>query len=248
MGLDEFATQYSGTQTRIDRSKIPVYRLGMNSPIVYRCAIAKQIPKNPEGFAGRIVETFRDNEFRDNDLFSVEIARSPWIDFRLSDRALATWLNDFIPMPLSPPKNNASSRIDLCQYAHARCLSLLYSASRAGLITLHPPEKCWHWQWTAPQTIPWLASSQLCLQQPAETALIAAFIDLCDRAAADRVRNWETQALNLSHKILAGDRACQIWGQPLDLARARLALVAVAQRILCWILQEKLMTIPWLEC
>ncbi|MEM9542087.1 MAG: hypothetical protein AAGA60_21645 [Cyanobacteria bacterium P01_E01_bin.42] len=227
--------------------EIPVYRLKSNDPIVYRCAIAKQVSGNAEEFAHKIV-----GKFGQNGGFSATITRSPWLDFRLSDRALVTWLHEIIHLHSLPIENCAASDWNLYQYAHARCLSLLYSASRQGLIVLYPSEKCLHWQWYEPKIIPWLDSeasiSQLRGQHSTENALIAAAIDLCDRAISQQKTDWEKQALQLSQKILACDRACRIWGQPLDLAIARLGRIAVAQRILSWILQEKLMIIPWLEC
>lgn len=226
---------------------IPVYRLKSDYPIVYRCAIAQQISGNAEDFARKIVERFRQDP-----RFSVEIARSPWIDFRLSNRALANWLHDAIRIQSLSLQNCTASGCNLSQYTHARCLSLLYSASRQGLIVLHPWEKDLNWQWCEPKTIPWLDFSSdfssLRWQHPTETALIAGAIDLCDREVTRQTTDWKKQALRFSERILACDRACRIWGQPLDLARGRLGSIAIAQRILSWILQEKLMVIPWLEC
>ena len=227
----------------LDVEKIPVYRLKSNFPIIYRCAIAQQVSENAEELAGKIVE-----RLSENGLFSVEIRRSPWIDFRWRDRALASIFNNLLNLHFIQLQNCSASGFNLWQYAHARCLSVLYSASRGGLIALHPSEKCQYWQWCEPTVIHWLKASQWRLQHPAETALIAEIIDLCDRETIQTARNWEKQALNLGQKILACDRACRIWGQPLDLARARLGLIAVAQRLLGWLLQEKLTIIPWVEC
>lgn len=242
MQSDEFKN-FDSFATR----EIPIYRLKSDYPIVYRCAIAKQVTGNAEEFASNIVDKFR----RDRRFF-VEITRSPWIDFYWHDRALVNWLHDAIHRPSLSLQNCTVSGCNLYQYTHARCLSLLYSASRQGLIVLHPSAKCLDWQWNEPKIIPWLDSSSASLrlrwQHPTETALIAAAIDLCDREVTQQTTNWEKQALRLSEKILACDRACRIWGQPLDLARARLGAIAIAQRILSWILQEKLMVIPWLEC
>jgi arginyl-tRNA synthetase len=236
---NDFQTQYTFKSALTCAEIIPVYRVKSSFPIIYRCAIAKQVTAKAEEFARRLVEKLRENQ-----LFSVEILRSPWLDFRLSDRALASWLDDLLKLSPPPLPNLATSGFNLSQYTHARCLSLLYSASRDGLIALQPSPKSLSWQWCAPSSIPW----QSCWQHPAEIALIVELVDLCDRARGDRVRSWQKQALNLSQKILDCDRACRIRGQPLEISRARLGLIAVAQRILGWILQEKLMVIPWLEC
>lgn len=245
--LDDLKTQYSDRYSDKSASQIPLYRVKSPSSIIYRCPIALQFPDRAVEFAHKIVERFVE-KFGDRHRFSVEIVRSPWIDFRLGDRALADWLQELLRKPLSLPQKNTPSQIDLCQYVHARCLSLLYSAARDQLITLYPLQKCLNWQWQEPQSIPWLESSQLRLQHPTESALIAELVDIGDRTIGKKAENWHKLALQLGDRFLACDRACRIWGQPVELARARLALVAVVQRVLHWILQEKLRVIPWLEC
>lgn len=144
----------------------------------------------------------------------------------------------------------------VCQYAYARCCSLLHLAETKHL---------WAWQLqrdaknsgsdAIAAQIPWLTSEgDWRLTHPAEQALIAELATTLDTLA-----NWEISQTALGEKVLlklvthlaetflAFHSACRFWGEPQktapDLVQARLGLVEVTRSLLGILLREGLKVI-----
>jgi len=130
------------------------------------------------------------------------------------------------------------------QYAHARCCSLLQMAHRERLIVIKSrnfDNKSWVWKVESPRSIPWLdREEKICFNLPAELDLIIQLIavldDLYCPEPTGQSLNWLKTALNLSQAFQTFYSQCRIWGeiksQNLNLAQARLGLVAIAQSVL----------------
>jgi arginyl-tRNA synthetase len=125
-------------------------------------------------------------------------------------------------------------------------------AQREGLISLR--QTSWHtssafWLAVSPNPIPWLNSGQqLCLEHPAERALIVQLLALLDELYCPRSShqpiNWHKAALDLSQTFQTFYSGCQIWGevknQNISLSQARLGLVLITQSVLRLLLQDRL--------
>lgn len=255
---------------------IPLQRLPDHNQIIYRSAIAfklassqpdrldlaKQImaalPSTNELSQQHHLKTlqllqspaspkFRKEPLRLN--FQVNVVSPGWLEFRLTDRSLAAWLQnlinaDFVKFANNPTKN--TSNCFSVQYAHARCCSLLALADQQGLITLKDR------QLIEPYPIPWLQDvseatdqpRQLCLVHPAEKRLIALVLDILEDMENLEPRRGLKLALALSQAWEEFFKHCRIWGevktQTPKLAQARLGLVAVTQSILRSLLQDYL--------
>ncbi|WP_250124116.1 DALR anticodon-binding domain-containing protein [Chroococcidiopsis sp. CCMEE 29] len=198
--------------------------------------------------------------------FTVQVVPPGWIHFELTNPKLASWLQHLTQMPpelvicrgeeqgKQEEKFPASSGSPLfaVQYAHARCCSLLQMAHREGLITLRQTN--WDtssafWLAVSPNPIPWLNSGQqLCLDHPAERALIVQLLALLDELYCPRPShqpiNWHKAALDLSQTFQTFYSGCQIWGevknQNLSLSQARLGLVLITQSVLRLLLKDRL--------
>lgn len=203
--------------------------------------------------------------------FSVEVFSPGWIQLRLSDRALATWLQQLIEIPHSPrpkipdqnqrtePINQAHSLFRV-QYAHARCCSLLRLAHRQSLINLSDLDSITpNWEWLEPNPIPWLYGNpemecspiRLRLEHPAERGLIAHVLDGTEQLTRlTPIRALEL-ANALSHGLEKFYSACRIWGEVKtetpQLAQARLGLVAITQKLLRSLLKDQLNVIAPIE-
>ena len=101
---------------------------------------------------------------------------------------------------------------------------------------------------TSPQPLPWLSEAKICLNHPAELDLLLQLIAVLDDLyCPDPTRqplNWLKIALNLSQTFQVFYSQCRIWGdvknQNLNLAQARLGLVAIAQSVFRILLVEVL--------
>jgi hypothetical protein len=226
--------------------------------------------------------------------FSLEILFPGWIHFQLSDRGLATWLQQLIQMPpllsdLEPDlsigfqkKGDAGEResktkneefeddkishqkqltedpkiarqLFAVQYAHARCCSLLRLAHREGSIELSDSDfKTQSWHFVEPSPIPWLYDDQEMTGEPrrlrlghaAERGLIEQILDGVDRISDPTSTHPLKLATLLSHAFKQFYGTCRIWGEVKTetpkLARARLGLVGVTQKVLRSLLEEQL--------
>lgn len=254
---------------------IPVQRLSDHSQIIYRSAIAFKLAPCQSAIldlASQIMATLPlSNELvsqqqavktlqlplslpfdfkKEPELFlnfQVEVVSPGWIEFRLTDRSLADWLQNLISansvkLPNNPAKNTLNCFS--VQYAHARCCSILALAHQQGLIILKDG------QLMEPYPIPWLQDKpeatdqpkQLCLVHSAEKRLIAIVLDILEGSEKLDQRRGLKFALSLSQAWEEFFKDCRIWGevktQTPKLAQARLGLVAVTQRLLRSLLKD----------
>lgn len=168
---------------------IPMHRVSDRDYVMYRSAIALRLAPHFQqsacDIANELVTYFPTTIHQSAKQmvldFTVEVEPSGWINFWLSDRTLATWLQHLIE--ISPgrglkerePNNchgedvnrtqlrqllhtqNDSHYLFPIQYAHARCCSLLRLAHHYGLVQLTDADfKTANWQFVEPKPIPWL--------------------------------------------------------------------------------------------
>ncbi len=260
---------------KLTAETIPLYRLQDKDSIgiLYRCAIAFPLASannlSREAIAIELVNVLTNSlsasysEDRQLLDFTVKAVEPGWIDFYLSDGALAVWLQN---LPLlwrygaeergsrgEGEQGKSGDKKDLnvfpIQYACARCCSLLRLGHRSGLIKLNNLDlNCSLWQWLEPLPIPWFnphpQQRHFQLVHPAEKHLIAQLFNLADTPLDSQKVDWVKQGMLLSQAMLDFDRSCRIWGevssQTPDLARARLGLISVTQFVLQWLLKEQL--------
>ncbi|NDJ19861.1 DALR anticodon-binding domain-containing protein [Myxacorys almedinensis] len=164
------------------------------------------------------------------------------LEFNFSDRAIAVWLQCLIAMPPNeehytfpeatvrhPELTLSSSDLFFCQFAYARCCSLLRLATQTKVDAL--------------DSIAWLSDHQrLLLQDLAERELIAQAIAVTDGLSegSDPLK----MALSLSQAFATFERSCRIFGDRAQtnrhLSHCRLGLVMITQRLLRSLLQQEL--------
>ncbi len=212
--------------------------------------------------AKRLCELINPSEDDNQQLFTIKVDSPGSINIQLADLTIAIWLQNLTKiLPLieqekvsfrlvnSLKKTTAfsvgsSSSVFSAQYAHARCCSLLRLAHRERIIVLEEPDPETtpiYWKTIAPQPIPWLnRNNRLRLVDPAERNLIYDFFGVLDILyCLDRQKNpisGATLANTICQSFEQFYRQCRIWGEvktdEVDLARARLGLVAIAQALL----------------
>jgi hypothetical protein len=244
---------------------VPLYRLTYQTRIVYRCAVALRLANQPENSPQAIAQQLMmgliaiPEDLEDCSLLDLEVRVNPagTVDFYLSDRALALWLQALPGIRIEgregrqggerEERTSLSDRLFLIQYVHARCCSLLRLGHREGLIQLNDPDFGQPiWQWQDPQRIPWLHPDpefgHFQLVHPAEQSLILQLCAVVDALASSAGRNWIKLATDLSEAMLNFNQCCRIWGEVKQetptLAQARLGLIALTQRLLQGLLQE----------
>lgn len=130
--------------------------------------------------------------------FLIQVVPPGWLDFQLSDRTLATWLQSLLPLPsLSTSSLLPTSHFSL-QYTHARCCSLLRLAHREGLIHLSDLDQR---QLTAPNPIPWIneLTADLRLVHSAEQNLIFECLGIVDELDCSSQPNYLKLEYRLSN-------------------------------------------------
>ncbi|NEP01605.1 MAG: hypothetical protein F6K58_23705 [Symploca sp. SIO2E9] len=194
-GMDiSLADLSSNAQLR--QQLIPLYRLSNQIGVIYRCAsalkLAAKLQLRAVELANQLMISFPNNNYNSASVkcleLSVEVESSGWINFKLSDWALAIWLQDLMERPsleeygskgiLVKGKEGSSIGANPCipqyldnwdpntsfqlQYLHARCCSLLRLAHQQGLITLKKFDfKTPQLQIIEPNPIPWLQENQV---------------------------------------------------------------------------------------
>jgi hypothetical protein len=221
-------------------SEIAIGRLKFQ--LGYRCAIALQLSRQLDLSSLSLAKQLVSNLSAVCPGFTILVQESGWIEFRVSDRALAIWLQQ-ISQTIRSPKQRSLKEIlpglFTLQYAHARCCSLLRLGEREGLIQLNETL-----QWKHPHLIPWLDKDEAFrLIHPTEIYLIGQIFEVIDALACQKT-DWNKLATRLSEAVLDCDRDCRIWGDIrrdyLELSQARLGLYAIAQLLLQELLEEKL--------
>ncbi len=250
---------------------IPMYRLSARTRVVYRSAIAFKLASFwklsaldiATGLTASLLKISQDTADGMCLDFSVEVAFPGWIEFRLSDRTLAIWLQWLIQIPFLDPSSVKSHNSQVItpnsqnlfavQYAHARCCSLLRLAHQQGLLKLRDFEfETLERQLVEPNPIPWLNDTQqegtdpvaLRLMHSAERHLIAQILDFHDAIDRQGQVNGLKLATTLSNAFETFYSSCRIWGevktQMPKLAQARLGLVGITQASLRSLLQDQL--------
>ncbi|HBB33732.1 MAG TPA: hypothetical protein DDZ80_12480 [Cyanobacteria bacterium UBA8803] len=257
--------------TQLTPQTVPLRRLSVHDGVVYQSAIALKLAPllhlDALDIAHQLIvvlPTLAHNSTESFSLdFGVEVLPPGWINFRLSDRSLATWLQQLIRIPpLRTGGVGGEKAISLnatpdrnffpLQYVHARCCSLLHLAHRQGLIQLHTIGDRAQRNIVEPDPIPWLddspkaGSEQLYLRlvHPAELSLITQMLDLLDATSKGDRDSWLKRGIALSQAFEQFYSSCRIWGevktQNPQLAQARLGLVALTQLLLRSLLEDQL--------
>ncbi|MDJ0635380.1 MAG: DALR anticodon-binding domain-containing protein [Xenococcaceae cyanobacterium MO_188.B29] len=230
--------------------------------IVYRCAIAFPLANywhlSPLILAQNLKEFLltRDviSETRPILIFEVKVVSAGWIDFCMSDRALAVWLDEVIQWASqglgSRGAEEQGSFFEI-QYAHARCCSLLRLGHQEKLIKIKYEYS--EWAIVEPITLSWVNTQGVfLLVDPTERCLLIQLLTVVEQLIDPSKKvNWTRLAHNLSTVFLDFWAECRIYGEVKqktpDLAQARLGLVALVQHFLYRILRYKLSVIPLTE-
>jgi DALR anticodon binding domain len=177
--------------------------------------------------------------------FTVIATEQGWLEFKGSDRGFAIWLQFFIQKSrqmrhLSQKKDwaaDASSELNeakfTCQYIHARCCALLRLGQEAGWLEALAEEISAFWLEEQPRWV-----------HPNERNLIGQAIAICDQlygppATQSHPSDWQ-MAIALSQSFQSFHRTCRIFGEPIALSHARLALIWMTQILLKALLEERL--------
>lgn len=252
---------------------IPLKRASKAIPFVYVCAIAHRLatPSQPAALiAAQLVDTLlQPLPITGEDSLSgivVQATATGWLQFELSDQAIAAWLDRLLAkaLPQQPcaPLTSMERQMLLptaavfeVQYAHARCCSLLRLAHSEGLITLDGLDVApLVWRFANPPSVPWLTTTaQLCLNHPADRKLLGYLVEALDclsdessHRTQQRLRSAQAiaQAMQLFH------RAHPLWrktGTKPNLVVAQLGLLLATQRILYTLLANGLDLQPVVE-
>ncbi len=211
--------------------------------------IAAQVRQNPTAIALEIVkfcgrsrpQSLVDSSFVQASLsdLTVSITETGFIEFEFGDRAVKAWLRSWLSGEFSrligdratePFRLNADvlnpDQVFFCQYAYARCESLLRVAESLGLEPMISDE------------------FEPNLAEPSERALLFELVSVSDDGFDATAQACAKSAIVLAQAFEAFDRNCRIFGrhpitQP-HLAQRRLALVMITQLLLSEILEQKL--------
>ncbi|MEG3438648.1 hypothetical protein V0288_16060 [Pannus brasiliensis CCIBt3594] len=185
--------------------RLPVYRSLLAGDIVYRCPLqyAFSIERRAE-IVRRFVAISGMN---------VTLADDGWLEIRLDDRALWLWLRGLVEsldrfFPYHPPREPNPRFFFLFQYTHARCCSRLRLAEREGIVD-------------PPSSVP--------SYNPVERALFLQLLTVVDRPETARK---ERLAGDFCRSLLDLDRFCRLVGEPVEIARSRVQLLSIGQRLL----------------
>ncbi|TAG87128.1 MAG: hypothetical protein EAZ09_23715 [Oscillatoriales cyanobacterium] len=255
-------------ESTLKPDEIPLNRSKDSLGVVYISAIALKLAKTwqqtPQAIAAQLTETL---QTLCNGDFAVTVARSGIIQFKLSDTALALWLQHLAQTALPDPESRILSpmvsvdRLFPIQYSHARCCSLLRMANCDLLIAIGNPNPATApqiWSLTTPNPIPWLDDKKLRLVHPAEYNLISQLLTVLDSLAPvleqyspQKPINYLKLANSLSEAFQTFYSQCRIWGEVKienpKLAQARLGLVLATQSFLRFMLEELLNAVAPLE-
>jgi hypothetical protein len=239
-------------QKALATEKISFYYL--SSSWGYRSAIALQLAKGDLSTSSIIASQIIANLNASNPVdrpyleLKMQVSEAGWIDFQLDDRAFSLWLQNLAPFLAAKEQIAAPDSIGkllTCQYAHARCCSLLRAGDREKIVKLKDSQmRLPIWQWQAPEPIPWLNSGNFRLVFSGERDLLRQILIVTDALINEPKKNWYEMTNRLSEAVLAFDRHCRIWGEVkqdnLALSQARLGLIAIAQCLLRRLLEEKM--------
>ena len=238
--------------------------------IVYRCAIAFPLANywhlSPLTVAQNLQEFLPTNDVISKTQpilgFKVQVVSPGWIDFYLSDRALAVWLEEVVGWVSRDGRAGEQrgrgaegaegaerdENLFVIQYAHARSCSLLRLGHQEKLIKIKYKYSVWEivkpikFAWVDAQGIFWL-------KHPMEKRLLIKLLMVVEELITSSHKiKWAKLAHNLSEAFLDFWAECRIYGEIKQktpkLAQARLGLVALVQYFLYRILRDKLHVSP----
>lgn len=248
---------------------ISMYRKENYTRLLYRCAIALKLASifsiNAMALAANLADFWR-QVFQESKLqvemdFTIRVVPPGLIDFHLTDRGTAAWLQYLISLPAEfyssvvsreegesncAPQHRSSSKnfpqnLFSVQYAHARCCSLLRLGHQEGAIALSNDTTAQTGQVVTPMPIPWLdGEGRLHSTHRAETQLIAQILEMLDElgssAQPDEVKLARAME-NFHRRVRIFD---EVKIQKPQLAQARLGLVAIARLLLRSLLENRL--------
>ena len=246
------------------RSLLPLNDLYRSIPLCYSCPLglilARQLQISPQKVVENLGILLARHNGVDREKSSLPLylmVDSGWLNFYVTERAVASWLERSLWLFKTQIKDGNSNSIlrisdrqetsDLfrVQYIHARCCSLLRLGARERLIALSNGDSYIGWQLTQPQSISWLDSEHhLWFDRRSEYNLLRQLLIVTDaRTASDR-NIWLKLALDLSQTTAIFLADCRFLGEIKEQypqkAIARLGLIAMAQYWLQKILVEKL--------
>lgn len=234
--LQKWAIDFSSVP---DLPTIAVYRLKNSPTVIYRSSIALSLQRSTNlsslAIANILLNYLSQLHTTSQPVldFTVEKSDRSFLDFHLSDRSIALWLqllSSSVPLPFSPsPPLSPPRNVFPIQYVHARCCSILRLAEQEGLITLKSPN--------------WFATAPI-LAHPAELNLIDRLLQVTDAKASSQPQDWFKLATFLSEAAIELHRLCPIWDKTdpnfPELARARLGLISLTQYFLKSLLQDRM--------
>ena len=186
--------------------------------------------------------------------FKVRVVSPGWIDFHLSDRSLAVWLEELVDWVSQDgeDRGDGGDREDenlfVIQYAHARCCSLMRLGHQEKLIKIK--YKYSVWEIVQPIKFTWVDDRDtFWFKDPTEKRLLIQLLIVVEALITNSQKvNWVKLAGNLSESFLDFWAECRIYGEVKQktpkLAQARLGLVALTQYFLYRILRDKLDVSP----
>lgn len=267
-------TTEQGERLSLDQTvrSIPLKRASKAIPFVYVCAIAHRLatPSQPAALiAAQLVDALlQPLPIPGEDSLSgivVQATATGWLQFELSDRAIAAWLDRLLAKALpqqscTPPTSMErqtllpTATIFEVQYAHARCCSLLRLAHSEGLITLNRLDAPLDWHIVNPPFVPWLtATAQLCLNHPADRRLLGYLVEALDCLSDEsphRTQQSLRSAQAIAQAMQAFHRVHPLWrktGTEPNLVVSQLGLLLATQRILYALLADGLALQPVVE-
>ncbi|MBW4550025.1 MAG: hypothetical protein KME35_02780 [Aphanocapsa sp. GSE-SYN-MK-11-07L] len=191
--LQEFADRLAAGIANLGLSAqppiaVPIQPMPLSTGWGYASAVALQLASQSDYSAVELAQQIIGSA-------DYGVQASGWIDCRLTEAAIADWLQKVSQRPPqlltsqplvaneNPGLSNALSPelIFKLQYAHARCCSLLRLADRDQLLQLSEPNPLNSprlWQIVAPAAMPWLTSSgHLRLVHPQEKLLLQQLLE-----------------------------------------------------------------------
>ena len=232
-------------------------------PLCYSCPIGLILAPRLQISPQKVVEDLRNLFNRHSSSIEsslplyLETDPTGWLNFYVTERAIASWLERSLWLLKTQAKDNNSlltwENSDLCaksdlfcvQYIHARCCSLLRLGAREQLILVNNDFDYVGWQLSQPRSISWLDEQHhLWFDRESEYNLLRQLLIVTDSQTANDSGRWLKLALALSQATAIFLTDCRFLGEIKEQypkrAIARLGLIALAQYWLQKILVEKL--------
>ncbi len=227
----------------------PIKWIGQGSHIIYGSAIALHTAQSNQAillaeaiaaqFHQSIVQTasWSDRLAQEWTIFPVPPGL---LQFHLSDRGTALWLQTVVDwQPLPPLQSTVSAPPDVVfqiQATHARCCTLLRQAHHAGLIRLKSQHAAP--ELLDPHPLPW-TTPPLRLQHPTEQSLLESLLTTLDTLPVPKAPL--KYAIALSQRFHDFHTTCRLFDETRRsdpaLVQARLGLTLATQKVLKFLLE-----------